>query len=295
MSTLAVARKDFKGARRAKTLWIVAALLALIGGLFAYVGNADPGQSDAEVVREMMFATGQLMSFLLPIVVMVASYLAIAGERENGGIKFLLSLPNTRRDVVVGKYLSRTVVSGLAVSIMFAVILIVGLIRFGAFPAPVVLGITALTLVYAAAFVSVAVAFSAFVGTRSRAVAGAVSSYFLLVIVQLQLPVISVTEMVSFVTEDVLGMDANPDLYNFVLHLSPFWAFRKAINLVVPQELRIVYFEDSADNVQSGFAQGVDPELPVYLTDEFSLVILAGWIVVPLLIGYWRFQRADID
>ena len=41
-------------------------------------------------------------------------------------------------------------------------------------------------------------------------------------------------------------------------------------------------------------AARTDPELPVYLTDEFSLVILAFWLVVPLSLGYWRFNGADL-
>jgi len=301
MSAIAVAKKDFKGARRARTLWLVAALLAVVGGLMAYVWNQGTDQTSAEAVRELLQTVAVIMSFLLPIVVLVASYLAIAGERESGGIKFLLGLPNTRRDVLFGKFISRTLIATLSVVFMFVVTLAVALVQFGAFPVAVFLGVLAVTALYATVFVSIAVALSAFVKSRSRAVAGAIGAYFGLIIINLGIPVISIQSILEYLHQDLLGMEANPDLYNFVLHLSPLYAFQKIQNLVLPKELWTFPFGDSASNsreVSTGFGGGevVAPEgLPIYLTDEFSVVIFAFWLVVPLTVAYWKFNRADLS
>jgi ABC-2 type transport system permease protein len=300
MSTLAVTKKDFKGVRRAKTLWMVTGLLAVLAGLLAWVAG-DPGRMDSEaaVARDLFNAIAVLLSFLLPIVVLVACYLAIAGERESGGIKFLLSLPNSRRDVFVGKFLSRTLVVTSSVLVMFLVVIVLSLVRVGTVPG-VMLGIVALVALYGTVFVSIAVSLSAFVKTRSRAIGSAVGAYFGLIIINLGIPVISVKSIVSYAHHDILGMARNPDLYNFVWYLSPFVAFQKAKNLVMPLEMRSTMFQDSVRNeaeIESAAMNGreIAPELPVYLTDEFSLVIFAFWLVVPLAIGYWRFQRADLD
>jgi len=301
MSTLTVAKKDFKGARRARTLWLVAALLAVVAGLMAYVWEAGSTQTDAEAVRELLRTVAAIMSFLLPIVVLVASYLAIAGERESGGIKFLLGLPNTRGDVIVGKFLSRTLIAGLSVVFMFLVAIAVALVQFGAFPVAVFVGVVVATTLYATVFVSIAVSLSAFVKSRSRAVAGAIGAYFGLIIINLGIPVISIESILKYLHQDLLGMEANPDLYNFVLHLSPLYAFQKVQNLVLPKELLSFPFAESASNAEQvsrgfGDSEVVAPEgLPLYLTDEFSVLILTLWLVVPLSVAYWKFNRADLS
>jgi ABC-2 type transport system permease protein len=32
----------------------------------------------------------------------------------------------------------------------------------------------------------------------------------------------------------------------------------------------------------------------VYLSNEFSVVVFAAWLVIPLALGYLRFQRSDL-
>jgi ABC-2 type transport system permease protein len=301
MSALAVAKKDFKDVRRAKTLWLVIGLLGLIAGLLAYVFEGDTTTPDQEVVENLFQAIGGLNAILLPIVVLIATYLAIAGEREQGSIKFLLGLPNSRRDIVFGKLLSRLGMVSVAVSVMFLVALVIALVKFAVFPAGVFFGVFAITLLYGAVFVSVAIGMSSLTASRSRAVAGAVGTYFLSILVY-SLPAINVREIVRFLYEDVLGQSMNLDLYQFVQYTSPFFAFQKALNLVVPERMENSIFKNerasevsSPSRDASEFEAAVEAvELPFYLTDEFSLVILAAWMVIPLAIGYWRFERADI-
>jgi len=84
----------------------------------------------------------------------------------------------------------------------------------------------------------------------------------------------------------MLGSDPNPNLYNLVTYTSPYVAFRKATNLVFPPTQRSEVFRRSAE------AGG---ELPVYLSDEFSLVVFAVWLVCPPVLGYLRFARADLE
>ena len=224
----------------------------------------------------------------------MASYLAIAGERESGGIKFLLSLPNTRRDVFVGKLASRLGIVTAGIGFMYVAAISVALTRHGAFPAAVVFGTLLVTVVYGATFVSVAVSMSAAAASKSRAIAGAFGSYFVLVILYV-FPVIQVPTMVRWLHTTILGADPNPDLYNAVQYTSPYLAYRKATNLVLPADMRQVIFASSLpDDISYGSA-AANTELPLYLQDEFSVVVLAFWLVVPLLVGYWLFERADLE
>lgn len=308
MKTLTVAKKDLKNVRRSRSMWAAAVGLGMIAALVVYAGQGY-NQTPTEIVQSHFHLLTQLLAVILPIVALAASYLAIAGEREGGGIKFLLSMPNTRWDVFSGKLASRLSAVAVGVGIIFLAASSIALTQYGVFPASVIAGTFAVTLLYGAVFVNIGISFSAAVASRSRAIAGALVSYFVLIILYI-FPVIQVKTLIKWVHTSILGLEANPDLYNAVQYTSPFLAYQKAINLVVPEELEQRLFSDSATNIgqsanagSSGGTVGantmgpvsVDPDLPIYLTDEFSLVILAFWLVVPLLIGYMLFKGADLE
>jgi ABC-2 type transport system permease protein len=115
-------------------------------------------------------------------------------------------------------------------------------------------------------------------------------------------PLLRIPTMVRWVHTTILGADPNRDLYNAVEYTSPYLAYRKATNLVLPEGVERTVFRRSATGGTGG--RGADTasgaaetaaELPTYLTDEFSVVVLAFWLIVPLLVGYWRFEGADLE
>jgi len=283
MSVLGVARRDLKSARRSRALWAFGTLLALLVGVVAF-GYQGYQVSALRTVQQLFNTLTILLAALLPIVALVASYMAIAGERESGGIKFLLGLPNTRRDVFLGKLLSRLVVVWTGIAFLFAAAASLAVARNGVLPAGMVAGLFALSLLYAGVFVAVAVALSAAVASKSRAIATAVGAYFALVILYV-IPGIRITTVVRWVHTTVLGMEPNLSLYNAITFTSPLVAFRKAANLVRPEEFQREVFRRAPD---AG-------ELPAYLGDEMGVVVLALWVVLPLAVGYVRFQRSDLE
>jgi len=285
MSVLTVAKQDFKSAGRSRALWTAGTLLALLAALIAF-GTQGYRLPPAEQVQNLFRTLGMVLAILLPIVALVASYMSIAGERESGGIKFLLGFPNTRRDVFLGKLLSRlTIVSG-GLVLVFVTATSVAVTRHGELPLGTVLGLFVVSLLYGAVFVCVAVALSAAVGSRSRAIGAAVGSYFLLVILYV-VPTIRITTLVQWVHHTMLGMETNPDLYNAVTYTSPLIAFRKAQNLVFPDDFQRQVFRRAGEEAAR--------DLPLYLSDEFSLVVFAAWLAVPLVLGYLRFDRTDLE
>jgi ABC-2 type transport system permease protein len=289
MKALTVARKDFKDTRRTKTLWIVAFLLFFLGSLMAYVfdGGSSLGSATDRFERAFL-SIAQVTSIIVPIVAIVATYLAIAGERERGSIKFLLSLPNTRRQVFAGKLASRVLVVALSLAGMFGLAAAILSFRHSVFSAGFVVGVSAVTICYALTFVSISLALSAAVATRTRAIAGAVTAYFGLVVFYI-FPVASIVDIVNWVHDSLLGLGQNWDLYNLVEFTSPFVAFQKGLNLVVPEQMHTRPFVRS--RAEESLTQS---DLPLYLQDEFALAIFAFWIVIPLLVGFWRFKRVDL-
>ncbi|PSP93801.1 ABC-2 type transporter [Halobacteriales archaeon QS_4_62_28] len=283
MSAIAVAKKDFRSARRSRSLWLVATLLGLLTALIGY--SYEGYQiTPTESVQQLFAQIVLLLSLLLPIVALVASYMSIAGERESGGVKFLLSLPNTRRDVFLGKFCSRLAVVGAGIVFMFLTATVGGVARNGTLPVGFVVALLAITLVYGGVFVSIAVALSSMVAARSKAIAAAVGSYFLLVLLYV-VPGLSVFMLAQWVHTTLLGFDTNLDLYNAVSYTSPLTAYRQATNMVFPESAEQRVFRRASD---AG-------ELPVYLSEEVSLFVFAVWLVVPLVVGYVRFQGADLE
>lgn len=282
MSARTVAAKDFRSVTRSRGLWAVATLLALLFAAVAY-GFQGYRMSAAEQFAQLFRTLSMVLAVLLPLVALLASYMAIAGERESGGIKFLLGFPNTRRDVFVGKLASRLAVVGAVVTFMFVAAASVAVARHGVLLAGLVVGLFLLSLVYAAAFVAVAVALSGAVAAKSRAIAAAVGSYFVLVLLFL-VPGVRLTAIVRWFHTSILGAAANQNLYDAVSYLSPVVAYQKATNLVFP-----------AEQHQPVFRRPQDVDLPAYLGDEVSLAVFAAWLVVPLVVGYLRFDRADLE
>lgn len=299
MTTRTVAKKDLMGASRSRSLWVAGIFLALVAVLAIYARGPGAG-SGREAVQGLFVQLSQILAVVLPIVALAASYVALAGEREGGGIKFLLSLPNTRWNVFAGKLVSRVVVVTVGIGFMYVAATSLSLTKYGVFAGSVIVGSLALTAVYASAFVSVGIAMSAITASRARAIAGALVAYIGLVILYV-IPVVTVENMVRWLHHSMLGRETNPDLYNAVQYTSPYLAYQKAMNLLVPAPLERRFFLDSATDVAGSGrrrpprSEVPDPELPVYLTDEFSLVVLAFWLVVPVIVGYWAFDRAELQ
>mgnify|MGYP000043471622 CR=1 FL=1 len=277
-----VTRKDFTAARRSRGLWAVATALGVLTTFIAF-GFSGYRLGPEETVIQLFRTMGGVFGLLLPIVALVASYMAIAGERESGGVKFLLGLPNSRRDVFLGKLVSRLAVVTAGIAFMFATATAMAVARNGALPLGVVAGMFVVSWLYAAVFVAVAVALSAPSQSRSRAIAAAVGSYFGLVLLYV-IPGVSVALLVRFVHQTLLGFEPNLDLYNAVLYTSPLIAYRKAMNLVVPDQFERQVLQRASES----------DTLPAYLGDEVSLLVFAVWLAVPLALGYWRFEGADL-
>jgi len=284
-SPLVVARKDYEDAIRSKTLWVVTGLFVLLTGGVAYfldaIGGALAPEGTELTATDFVFVVQLPGQWLIPLVAVLVGYKSVVAERESGTIKLLLSLPHTRRNVLVGKLAGRVAVVATAIVVAFAVAGVVVATRHALALVPYLLFV-AITVAYAAAFAGLAVGFSAAVRSGSRAVAGAFGIYALFGFNP------SLWDLLPFGINYVLNGEfffetpRGPEWAQFVSLLSPKSAYNTATAGFVPGE--------------SAFRQaaGGTGDLPVYLSEWAALVVLALWLVVPMAVGYWRFQRADL-
>ncbi|WP_254861495.1 ABC transporter permease subunit [Halovivax gelatinilyticus] len=276
MSWLAVAHRDITDARRSNVL------LAAIGSLSAFVAlvAATTSESGSAPAEDVLWTTNAIVIWYVPIVSLVIGYLAIAGERETGRIKHLLGLPLRRRDVLLGKLVSRSLVAVVAVAVAMAVGGVIALVRFGSVPIGHLVAQSTFVAGFAVVYVAIAVGISALSATRMRAMVGVVSVYVFFTIAWV-MPGINPHDSVAYVVEDLLGLSARPALYDFVYHLSPSFAYSRLTNGFL--------FERAEDG-----AMPPEPGDPFYLQEWFMPVILLAWLVVALGVGYARFRRAEI-
>jgi ABC-2 type transport system permease protein len=278
MSLQGVVKKDFLDVRRSKLVWGVGLLYTLFIALFVYGTGSN---ANATSLTDQLFGMASIGILIIPLIALVAAYLSIAGERESGSLKFLLSYPNSRLEVVLGKLIARSAVVSGAIVVAFLVGLGMSFYYFETVELGVFAGFAALTLVYTLVYVSIAVAVSAATDSRSRAMGLAIGSWFVLNVFWNAFPIQPRT-IVQFVA-DQIGVEVADTTLAFISSLSPTAAYLVSLDFVLTRN----------PTTGKGIQGATRPDV-WYLEPWFMFVILAFWIVVPLALGYWRFERADL-
>ena len=92
--------------------WVVAMtlLMAALALTLTLVGSAPTGTVGVSAVSATIVSLSSLTIFLVPLIALLISYDAIAGELERGTMTLLLSYPVSRSAVVAGKFVGATVI-----------------------------------------------------------------------------------------------------------------------------------------------------------------------------------------
>lgn len=291
---VAVTRKDFKDAIRSRWIWLTTVLFVLFAGgaTYLYASFEFFHGGDPSAAGLVSFVRGSTTLFV-PIIALLAGHRSIAGEREDGSVKLLLSMPVTRRDVVVGKLLGRTGVVVVPAVLAYCVAAGLAVAMVGRFDYLQFVAFGLVTGVYALAYVSVAVGISASTGSTSKAVAGAVGFWGLFQFLWGQIAFVLLWSVNGFQFPFPEAMfDPVPSWYVLFTRLSPTGAFEAASSALLPGGA-------AAAAQPSGMGGGGEigfsmPSGPFYVEDWFGVVMLVGWILLPAWIGYRRFRAADL-
>lgn len=111
-----VAKKDFKDALRSRGLWVLAAIFTVVFiapiALRLYVQGIGPSPPDGGLgtrsIIELIYI--DLVTLFLPLVTIFVGVAALTKEKSSGSLKLLLSLPFSRRSVLLGKVFGRCAV-----------------------------------------------------------------------------------------------------------------------------------------------------------------------------------------
>lgn len=281
MSWQAIAKKDFQDSIRSRTLWAVLALFFLAIGGLTYIVTGDlssEGGFVAVVGSTLVFG----ILLFIPLTGLFISVKSIVRERESGTINLLLSMPHSRGEMIIGKFLGRSAVMALAVVVGFipAVTILSVETDIGAGSILVFLLIPVL---FGLMFVGIGIGFSALFETETQASIGGIAIFFALYLWRTALGQVF----------DLFDASVPEFLQRFYL-VDMFLDMSDALvpdgrGLTAPSRVT------STSELTEGGIDVVYPDsVAFYMQNWFVFVILALWIVVPLAIGYYRFNRIDL-
>ncbi|VAW14951.1 Nitrous oxide reductase maturation transmembrane protein NosY [hydrothermal vent metagenome] len=120
MSVLWVARLELLIARR--NMWVATSvlLMALFTVVLTLAGAAPAGVTGVDPLTVAITSITTLSVYLIPLIGLLLSYDAIAGEAERGTLALSLSYPLSRGEILLGKFLAHFCVLAFAVAVGLA-------------------------------------------------------------------------------------------------------------------------------------------------------------------------------
>jgi len=238
----------------------------LIGAYVYPLVGSDP----ITTARFTGFISGWLTT-VVPLVGVLLGYNAVVSKRESGALLLSLSLPHSRRDIVLGTFLSRAGLLGGAIA--GALVIGAGLVvyPFGSLSVLRSLGFVLLTVAFGALWVGLGLAASLAVATRKRAFVVGFGLFFLFTLAWGGVE--SAIEL--GLTETGLAGDGTPAPVEFLLALEPGAVFQRLTD----------GFLDPGASVEGAW----------YLSKWFALVVFTLWLVAPVGLAYRRFNGSDLS
>jgi len=262
-----VAKKEFRDAVRARSLWAVAAVFAVFMvattyvHAFVFAATPEVEQTGTSFVSGVLGQGSAFVAALVALLGLLVGYATVVDERDSGSIKFLLGLPHSRLDVVLGKVVGRSAVLVAAFAVGF-VASAAFLVTYDSPDFGVYLGFVALTSFLGVSFVSTGVGISSSITSRRRVTAVTFALLFLLVFWD--------TGAGPAIVVYALTGEFGPSVwwYDYLAAVFPNVAYANVGALLVGAEF---------DRLSA-----------------YSFAALVTWTVVPAAVGYLRFRNADV-
>lgn len=264
MSVGDVARHDLLVIRRSLLLRVVLGVVVAtpVGGvLLAFGLGDDPG------FRFVLLSMWLLVGSAVPLVGVLAAAPAVAGARNAGRLRLLLSTPTERAQVAGGVLCSRllVVVGSLVAGLCVALPVLVAISPQVA-PGRLA-GFVVFTLLATATYVSLGLAVSVAVDSATRALTGALALF----VGTAFWP--QIASILRGVVAD-LGVAAPTTMFHVLGRLSPFGAYSQVIS-------------------DQGAIYGVEVTTPLLGSGAMAAVLVI-WATLPLALGVRRFVETDL-
>ncbi|WP_347266674.1 ABC transporter permease subunit [Paracoccus sp. (in: a-proteobacteria)] len=115
--SLAIAGGEFRIALRNRWVVIATLMMVLFALVLAAAGAAPTGDIGADRLSVTVASLTSLSVYLVPLLALLMSFDAIAGEVERGTLPLLLTYPVSRLQILLGKLLAQLAILALAVGL----------------------------------------------------------------------------------------------------------------------------------------------------------------------------------
>ncbi|MFS8973987.1 ABC transporter permease subunit [Cupriavidus necator] len=267
-----LAAKEFRDRMRNRWVLAVAAVFTALSVAIGYFGGAEQGVLGPRSLEFVITSLASLVIYLVPMIALLLGFDAVVGERERGSLDLLLSLPLTRGELLLGKYLGLAAALVLATAGGFALLAVLLARQFGWPGLYHYLGFVASAALLGLAFLSLALWLSVLSRDRAQASGLAIGLWFFFVLV---FDLLLLGLLVAGGEGSGTGAAAT-DWIAWLLLLNPADLFR-IVNAF------------SLDQLRS--AGGVASIVPPALASPWPTgAALLAWIAVPLVLAARRFR-----
>lgn len=274
-----VAKKEFIDNVRNKWVIIITIIFTALTLLASYAGSifSSGWQDLAGTINTMM----TLVQYLISIIALILGYSAIIGEIEKGSMNSLLSLPTTRNEILLGKFIGLGTILTVAILIGFGLAgVIIGLnvenVNYGEY-----LFFIAASIFMALIFLSIGLFLSTVFKKRSTAMGGAIFIWVFFAIIWI---FIVAAVIVASNTMENLEVGENielPEAYFTSTFFNPLSCYSSLIQLNIGST-------DGAALEQIGVTT------PDYVNSTNMFFAMCIWLFSFLILAFWRFKQKDI-
>ncbi|MCU4800580.1 ABC transporter permease [Halobacteria archaeon HArc-gm2] len=322
MSWDVVARKEFRDALRSKGLWVLSLVFTAFfvipagAALWWDVGIRGGQEVGLQLLIEYIYLN--IVTLFLPLVAIFAGYAAISKERTSGSLKLLLSLPHSRRDVIIGKVVGRCGVVGVPLAGAFLVNALFLIASRLTFKPGLYVTFALFSMVFALVMVAVAVSISGAVENSLYSIVGNMT-FFVSITFFWNLWANSIGDGLG----EYLGVTgaANWTTVLFLKLLNPSQAYKTIMNSMLgdgsnaERLARYRMFSGGNNSEQAticsdvlagnatevpGFmgnrtvCQESAQSVPLYFSDGAALFYLLLWIGLAAAVSYYTFNQYDL-
>ena len=119
MRFLAIASSEMRILRRNRWLFTATLIMVLFALALTFAGSAPTGSLGVDMLTVSVASMTTLSVYLAPLLALMISFDAIAGDADRGSLALLLSYPAGRGEVLLGKFAAHLAALGFAMLIGF--------------------------------------------------------------------------------------------------------------------------------------------------------------------------------
>ena len=116
-----IAQAEIRIGIRNRWVLLASIILLVFALLLALLGSAPSGTNKADSLSVVVASLSTLSVYLVPLIALLLSYDAIAGEIDRGTLQLTLATPVSRGQVLVGKFCGHVIVLSVAIVLGYGI------------------------------------------------------------------------------------------------------------------------------------------------------------------------------